>query len=406
MESILSGGPIFTAQDDQLHHNWAIHIQGEKIAAVGPLEELLSCAPAAQRVDVGGRTLLPGLVDAHRHVIGASAADVTPELIAYGAITGVRVAQETLAAGITTVRDPGCKHAGIFALKRAIADGLIPGPAIYASGPNPTGGAAPSTWRNRYVCGPWEMRQAVRELARDGADWIKLVVSQATPESNWQKCIRYLTDLEIRAAVEEAHALDMKISAHTEGLDAARSLIDAGADALEHASYLDEEAAERMAQQGMFLVPTLWLFTHNYDSSSTPPDQLDAYRRYQDGHSESFQRALRAGVKIAAGTDAVTPLPPADCLVVELELMQTHGMAVAAILQAATAGGAGVLGLNHSLGQLAVGCQADVIAVNGNPLADLRALTQVDWVMQRGRIVLSTLESKTPLSTRTDESYP
>jgi len=394
METLLYGGPIFTAQDDQLHHNWAIRIQGEKIAAVGPLQELLSHTPAARHVDVNGRTLLPGLVDAHRHMIGASAADITSEFIAYGAITGVRVAQETLAAGITTVRDPGCKHAGIFALKRAIADELIPGPTIYASGPNPTGGAAPSSWRNRYVCWPWEMRQAVRELARYVAAWVKLVVSQATCESNWRRCIRYLTDIEIQAAVEEAHALDMRISAHTEGLDAARALIDAGADALEHASYLDEESVERMAQQGMFLVPTLWLFTHNYDPPQMTPALLDAYRRYQDGHSASFQSALQAGVRIAAGTDAVTPLPPADCLVTELELMQTHGMTRAAVLHAATAGGAGVLGLGQHLGQLAAGYQADVIAVNGNPLADLRVLTQVDWVMQRGRVFISKLDAK------------
>ena len=340
-------------------------------------------------------TLLPGLVDAHRHMIGASAVEVTPDLIAYGAITGVRVAQETLSAGITTVRDPGCKHAGIFALKQAIAAELIPGPVIYASGPNPTGRAAPSAWRNRYVSGPWEMRQAVRELAHDGADWIKLVVSQATSESHWRCFIRYLTDSEIRAAVDEAHALGMKISAHTEGLDAARSLIDAGADALEHASYLDEESVQRMAEQGMFLVPTLWLFTHNYDSSKMTPTLLGAYRRYQDGHSESFQRALQAGVKIAAGTDAVTPLPPADCLVIELELMQNYGMERAAALRAATTGGAGVLGLSQHLGQLKAGYQADVIAVNGNPLADLRALTQVDLVMQRGNVVISKLATST-----------
>ena len=391
METLIYGGPMFTAENDHMQLGWAALIADDHITAVGPLDELNARAPHATRLDVGQRTILPGLVDAHRHLIGPSAAEITPELIASGAILGVRVAHDTLAAGITTVRDPGCKHDAIFELKRAINAGLVPGPTIYAAGRNPTGQAAPRTWRNHYVRGPWEMRQAVRELARDGADWIKLVVSHTTPASGWKFCQRYLTDEEIRAAVDETHALGMRISAHTEGLEAARSLVNEGADAIEHGTVLDDDLARRMADQGTFLVPTLWLYTHDYDPTTTTPDQLEAYRAFEAEHSRSFQRALQAGVPIAVGTDAITDLPPADCLVIELELMQAHGMNTATALRAATTGGAGVLGLADRLGRLAPGYQADVIAVNGNPLKDLRALTHVDLVVQRGQVRISKL---------------
>lgn len=393
METLIYGGPMFTAENDHLRLGWAILIADGFITAVGPLAELSARAPNATRLDVGQRTILPGLIDAHRHLIGPSAAEITPELIASGAILGVRVAQDTLAAGITTVRDPGCKHDAIFELKRAINAGLIPGPTIYAAGRNPTGQAAPRTWRNHYVRGPWEMRQAVRELARDGADWIKLVVSHTTPASGWKFCQRYLTDEEVQAAVDETHALGMRLSAHTEGLDAAWSLVNAGADAIEHGTVLDDDLTRRMADQGTFLVPTLWLYTHDYNPATTTSDQLKAYRAFEAEHSRGFERALQAGVPIAVGTDAITDLPPSDCLVVELELMQSHGMSVAAALRAATVGGAGVLGLADRLGRLAPGHQADVIAVNGNPLEDLRALTQVELVLQRGQVRISKLPS-------------
>jgi imidazolonepropionase-like amidohydrolase len=183
----------------------------------------------------------------------------------------------------------------------------------------------------------------------------------------------------------------MRISAHTEGLDAARALIAAGADAIEHGSSLDDEAVRRMADQDMVLVPTLWLFTHDYDPATMTPAHLDSYRLFAAEHTRSFQRALRAGVKVAVGTDAVTDLPPADCLVTEMELMQAHGMSTAAVLRAATTGGAGVLGLADQIGRLAAGFQADVIAIAGDPLLELRALTRVDLVMQRGRLVISNL---------------
>ena len=370
METLIYGGPMFTAENDHMQLGWAVLIADEHITAVGPLDELNARAPNATRLDVGRRTILPGLIDAHRHLIGPSAAEITPGLIASGAILGVRVAQDTLTAGITTVRDPGCKHDAIFELRRAIHAGLVPGPAIYAAGRNPTGQAAPRTWRNHYVRGPWEMRQAVRELARDGADWIKLVASHTTPASGWKFCQRYLTDEEIQAAVDETHALGMRISAHTEGLEAARSLVNAGADAIEHGTVLD---------------------THDYDPATTTPDQLEAYRAFEAEHSRGFQRALQAGVSIAVGTDAITDLPLADCLVIELELMHAHGMNTPAALRAATVGGAGVLGQADRLGRLAPGYLADVIAINGDPLKDLRALTQVDLVIQRGQICISKL---------------
>lgn len=384
MRTLIHGGPIFTAKSERLLDGYGVVIEGGTIVALAPVGDLLPGFAPDAILDIQGGTLLPGLIDAHRHLIGASAPEVDARFVAVGTLTGARVAAETLHAGITTVRDAGCRHDGIFELRRAIETGLVVGPTIYAAGRNPTGHAAPRGWRNLYVTGPESMRQAVRELRRDGADWIKLVVSEATNESDWNFVARYLSNAEIRAAVEEAHALGLRISCHVEGLDAARAVVAAGVDAIEHGTVLDQELAEAMAKRGVFYVPTLWVYANELSWGTIYPHQLAAYRKRQAAHDEAFRLALAAGVPVAVGTDSVEPIPPADCLVCELEHMVALGMSPTAALYAATHGGAAILGQTTRLGTIESGKQADILVVRGNPLETPAALRQVALVLKAG----------------------
>ncbi len=385
-EILLLAERMFTGNEDHIRKGWGVLVHGKKILAVEPQEKLLHEYPDAQRIDLGNRTILPGLIDAHRHILGKSGEKVTTELMVSGTILGVIVAKETLEDGITTVRDPGCRHYGIFTLKRAIEDGLMPGPQIYASGPNPTGRAAPQSWRNCYVRGPWSMRNEVRKLVEAGADWIKIIVSQATEESDWKSFIRYLTDEEILAAVEEAHTLGRRISCHVEGLEAAKAVIRAGVDAIEHGTVLDEVAVKMMVDHNVCLVPTLSVFESEGEPYYSMTDKRSDYESYLESHRGSFRLACDAGVTIAAGTDVVEPVPPRGSLAGEIERIIQDGMSTFAALQSATTGGSVVLGIAHQTGTLEPGKLADIIAIQGDPLEQIQALKSVDFIMKQGKI--------------------
>jgi imidazolonepropionase-like amidohydrolase len=386
MRTIIYGGPVFTGLGEHLEKDLAILMQSDKIDAVGSLARLIQMAPEAHGIDVKGRVILPGLIDAHRHIISVTDHEATPELIVLGTIEGVRVAHEALSMGITTVRDPGCKHNGIFKMKQAIDEGFVPGPTVYPTGPNPTGSAAPQSWRNYFIQGPWAMRQAVRELRRSGARWIKLVVSVDSRESGWRRTDWFLTPEEIKAAVEEARALGLAVSGHVEGLAPAHAVVEAGFSAIEHGTVLDEALAETMAKKGVFYVPTLLAYSASLEQWEKPlrSEESEAFHAWVSEHKRSFQRAVAAGVPIAVGTDMYR-VPPLDCYVRELVLMVESGMSPAAALRAATATGAAILGEENEFGTLVPGMKADLIAVEGNPLEDIHALLKVDLVIKHGK---------------------
>ena len=335
------------------------------------------------------------MTDAHRHLISPSAEEVTSELVADGMIYGVLSARMTLEEGITNVRDPGCRHYGIFTLRRAILEKRIQGPNLFAAGPNPTSEAAPKTWRNIYIHDPWTIRQAVRRLKRDGADWVKVIVTGRSAESGWKFTQRYLSNEEMAAAADEAHALGMKISGHIEAWEGTRSALDAGFDAIEHGTGIDPDLAVEMAERGVFYVPTLsFLHYNDIDSVWGPlsPETKYAMETYREEHAQSFQYALEAGVKIAVGTDYATSLPPDyNSLVSEMELLLKTGMTTARVLQAATVVGADITCQENRIGRISAGYEADIIAVDGNPLEDISTLKQVDLVVKDGEVVINKL---------------
>jgi imidazolonepropionase-like amidohydrolase len=394
MTTIIHGGPIFTGVGEHLQDGQALLIENDTIQSIDTLENLERKDPGADLIDVGGRTILPGLTDAHRHLISASAEVVSTELLANGLIDGVTAARLTLEEGITSVRDPGCRHYGIFYLRQAIEEGRISGPNIFAAGPNPTSEAAPKSWRNTYIHDPWTMRQAVRQLKRDGADWVKVIVSGRSAESGWKFTQRYLTNDEMLAAADEAHAMGLKISGHVEATEGTQAALDAGFDAIEHGTGITAEMAQVMAERGVFYTPTL-SFLHYNDINSVwgplPPEIMQGIIEYRLEHARSFHCALQAGVKIAVGTDYAGVLPPCHSLFAEMELMVQNGMTLGQVIHAATVTGAEIVGKGNCLGRLLPAYQADIIAVNGNPFEDLNAIKRVDLVMKSGKLEVSKL---------------
>ncbi len=385
MKVLLYGGPIFTGLELQSQNDLAVLIEGSQISAVGKASELLPANTDAEIIDLQGRTLMPGMVDAHRHMIGLTDVVVDTDLIVTGAIEGVWVAINTLRSGITTVRDPGCKHMGVFTLKRMINEGFIPGPHVYAAGPNPTGTAAPEGWRNVWVDGETEIRHAVRELKRKGVDWIKFVFSCQSRTDLWSRTEKFLTFEELKAGVEEAHEYGYRVSGHVEGLEGAQQAVAAGFDAIEHGTVIDEDLAKVMVEKGVFYVPTLYAFnTMTVQEEPLKPHEQIAYDARAAEHKRSFQRALAAGVKIAVGTDMYRQ-PPSDVFVNEMRMLTKFGMSNAQALQAATVRGAELLGEEKIFGSLSQGLRADMIVVNGDPLQDLGALLHIDLVIKSGQ---------------------
>jgi imidazolonepropionase-like amidohydrolase len=396
--TIIFGGPIFDSVNARFNDGQMIVIEDERIVAV----ERAGGRPEngdARVIDVNGRCVIPGLIDSHFHLMSRSAEDADADLITTSTIDGILSARRTIEAGVTTVRDPGCKHRGIYRLRSEIAAGRIPGPRTFAAGPNVVGSGAPVDWRNVFADGTDAVRKTVRLERLAGADFIKLVLSHTTASSRWQVCLRYMTDEEIAAAVSEAHALGARTGCHCEGLPAARGAVAAGMDVIDHGLSLDEKLVGEMVERGTFYVPTLWAFsakTHLEYAKTIREDQIPDYEERISGrHRESVQMAHAAGVLIGAGSDPIHWIPARDVLVKELEALVAAGLSVTEALVAATLNGAVIIGVEDTLGSLDSGKTADVVVVEGDPRTDLRALARPALVLKSGEVMLNLLSEST-----------
>lgn len=365
-------------------------VERQRIVGVAPVSELPDESDA-RTIDVAGRHVLPGLIDSHFHLMSRSQPEISDDRVTLSAIEGVQTARQAIEAGVTTVRDPGCKHRGIYALREEIASGRVVGPRAMVAGPNVTGSHAAAEWRNAFADGPDEVRKVVRKAILAGADFVKLVLSHEPPERGWSVLVRYLTDEEIAAAVSEAHALDRRVGCHCEGLEPARAAVDAGMDCIDHGTVIDEELAQRMAERGTALVPTLWAYSTRTQVGWGVFDRVES-ARYEEAflaeHRASFRYALEAGVMIGAGSDSIVEIPETDATVCELEALRDAGMAPVDVLRAGTINGATILGIEEETGSLDAGKRADVIAVDGNPLDDLRVLERPSLVVKDGNALV------------------
>jgi imidazolonepropionase-like amidohydrolase len=399
---LVQAGRLLDVRTGRAHPNLALLVIGDRIAEVGPAATLLAHAPAGTPVlDLGAFTVLPGLIDAHTHltyglnIAGYEALGIS---VPREALIGAKNARLTLLSGFTTVRNLGARGYADIALRDAVNEGEVLGPRILASGPaiGSTGGhmdcslLAPEF--NYRAEGVADGRDAVirktREVIKYGADVVKVAVTGGILSKGTIPSAGQYSDEELRAIVEEAHRLGRKVAAHAHGADGLRQAVRAGVDSIEHGSLIDEEGIRLMKAHRTYLVPTLYAgdwFLKNALSPQVPQDMIDKAREMLPLARAHVSRALRAGVKVALGTDS--SVYPHGENSNELSALVDCGLTPLAALQAATIRAAELLGWGDRVGELRPGFFADLIAVPGDPLAQIQRLSDVPVVMKGGVLV-------------------
>jgi imidazolonepropionase-like amidohydrolase len=371
-----------------------IRIQDGAIVSVAPR------APGEQvSIDLGDVTLLPGLIDAHVHLIGGE--EQTPyqdltQTAARAAIEGVANARKTLLAGFTTVRDLGSRDFGDVALRDAIAAGRVPGPRMLVAvkSLSSTGGHGddndlPDDVRvERYSAiadGPDEIRRKVRDNVKHGADWIKLLATGGVMSAGTDPMMADYTEEEIRAAVVASSEKRRDVAVHAHGSEGIKRAIRAGVRSVEHASMLDEEAIKLAREHGTWLVMNPYTNQYMVERGAAggyQPYQLEKARQVLGMKMESLRKAQRAGLKLAYGTDS--GVQPHGINGRQLAIYVEAGMTPLQALQSATIVNAQLLRMEGKIGTLRPGAYADLVAVRGNPLTDVRALETPVWIMKGG----------------------
>lgn len=392
---LIHAGRVLDVRNAKYLPDQGILTDGERIKEVGPWDQVRThAAKDVTIIDLSKATLLPGLIDCHSHLlvsmppqmsggesIASAVALMTPE---FRALLGAHNAREYLEAGVTAIRVVG--HSGMtgdISLRDAIRSGFVPGPRVQASGRKitPPGGQAiylqPALAKpileQEYltVSGPDEARKAVRENLALGANLIKIVID-AGAGPFWK--FRYLAPEDAKAITEDAHRLGMKVAAHAADKVAIQTAIDAGVDSIEHAFQATDAQLQQMKEKGIFLVAT------------DIPDDGTSAPEYKD----RLKRAMKVGVKIAAGSDLWFPfkgMTYGQSALLELGDLQQEGMPNADVIRAATMNGAELMGWSDLMGEVAVGKLADVIAVSGDPLQDVSTLQHVLFVMKGAEVV-------------------
>lgn len=381
----------------------AVLIDGDRIAAAGS-DRQVSVPRGAAIVDGRGLTLLPGLIDCHVHLCLGGEADVVAairnESPAMTLLKAARFARQTLAAGFTTVRDVGARDHTIFALKQAVAEGLMPGPRIHAAGLVicMTGGHA--AFIGRQADGPAEVLLAVREQLSAGADVVKFIASGGVLTPGTSPDRPQLTVEELAAGMDEARRAGRRVAAHAHGAEGMKNAVRAGTHSIEHATLMDDEAGALMRTHGVFMVPTLSALATTAACGPTcgvPDSAVTKARGMKARHEASFKKAHRSGIPIAMGTDAGTPFNHHGENAQELTRMVALGMSPMEALQAATSSAADLLGLRAVIGTIEAGKIADLLLVDGNPLKRIELLQdrhRLAGVMQGGKWVSGSLKGE------------
>src|SRR3989454_7134666 len=401
---------MFDGKSKTLVQHGVIIVQGDKIVDVG---NNLSVPDGARVIDLGDATLSPGFMDAHTHLTLDYSGDYNQrrlhELdlnVSEQAIRATLYARATVEAGFTTVRDLGSRFVGSrefvdVALRNSINKGVIVGPRMLVAtkGIGATGGHFDPTsgfrdflfgrepdYSDGIADGPEEIRKAVRFEVKNGADVIKAAVSGGVLSLADEVDTPQLTPSEMAALVDESHRLRKKVAVHCHGDQAAREAIEAGVDSIEHGSFMKTETLQLMKTRGTYLVPTLMATEYILSKIDSYPPALQAKARAAGAaRSEMFRNAVKMGVKIALGTDAGV-FPHGDNAK-EFALMVGLGMQPIDALRSGTSNDADLLGIGQTVGTLEKGKRADIVAMPGDPTADITATERVSFVMKDGKIV-------------------
>ena len=377
-------------------------VQGSKIRAVGRRGEI-EIPPDAEMLSCTDEYLLPGFIDVHVHL--TMSAEETPLIDLYHdsddlmLLRAVRSAEKALTAGVTTVRDCGGRNRVTFSLREGMEKGIVRGPRLVLSGHPLTMTGGHCYYLNGEVDGPEEIRNAVRYLFKEGADFIKLMASGGVMTPSTHPKYAYYTVEELRAAVAEAGRFEKLCAAHCHSTSSIRNALDAGVQGIEHATFLDEtgwpkfepDVAEQMVKQGAYVNPTLSAGYRVIPIIERKPEEARTYgdRLVLGVHDrmENVRRMLELGVKIVAGTDAGARLTAFDDYALGLELLVEAGMSPADALVAGTGQAAEAIGLGDRIGSVEAGKEADLVVVGGDPLADVSAIRNVQMVMKAGEVV-------------------
>lgn len=404
-ETIIHAGHLLAEPGHAAKRQQSIRIKGGKI--VGLADGFIAAPEGARIIDLKDKFVLPGLIDCHVHLTGQLGPDYRLRTVEDSdpkvGLNGAHHARLTLAAGFTTVRDVGVlgNPDVIFALRAAIAEGKIPGPRVLCVGAvlSPTGGHGQTYGYRQDVCacvqsgsgvcdGVDDCRRAVRRQVAQGADAIKFVATGGVLSNIRAGIDQQFTDDEIRTIIETAHRLGRRVAAHAHGAGGINAALAAGVDSIEHGSFLDEESIRLFLEKRAYHVPTIiagmTVLEMAKGQNILTPAQIEKALEVGQHIKQALGRSHRAGVTIAFGTDM--GVGPHGQNAREFAYMVEAGMTPAEAIKAATVNAAALLDIKDEVGTIAAGKSADIIAVDGNPLEDVRTLERMKFVMARGAV--------------------
>jgi imidazolonepropionase-like amidohydrolase len=412
---VIRAGTLIDGVSAQPRHDQVIVIRGNRIEKVlsEQATEAVPAGPSVEIIDLSRATVLPGLIDTHTHIFlqGEDPAEGGYDIqllnygLAYRAARATVSARRALEQGFTTIRDMETEGAGYgdVGIKHAIEDGYIPGPrmfttgrAISTTGGYPLEGYAPEIESAlpkgvQIIDGPIEARKAAREQLDNGVDWVKVYITHRSWLDKQGNLVSQptLTLEELKAIVDEAHGWKKRVACHVYNGEGMQRALDGGCDSIEHGLELTDANIAQMLKQGTWYVPTLSVYYSWWGPESTPAGKRN--RKRAEVHIISFQKAMKAQVKIAFGTD-VGGFSWSDPIAQEFGRMVEFGMAPMAAIQAATSRAAELLEMQGELGVVAPGAYADIVAVSGDPLKDVNELKSVKFVMKDGKVFKNELQ--------------
>jgi len=402
---VIKAGSLIDGTGAPAKRNQVIVIRGNRIVSVGGTAQPQA---DAQVIDLASATVLPGLIDTHTHIflqgedpaLGGYDIQLLKYPASFRAARATVSAQRALEQGFTTLRDLETEGAGFgdVGIKEAIEGGYIPGPrlfvvtrAISTTGGYPLEGYAPEIAVPKgaqLIDGPIEARKAAREQLDNGADWIKVYMTHRSWVDDKGDLVSQptLTVEELKAIVDETHGWRKKVACHAYNGVGLQRALDGGCDSIEHGLDISDAQIAQMAKQGTWYVPTLSVYYYDWAPQNTPEGRRD--RKRAEVHGTSFNKALKAGVKIAFGTD-MGGIQWTDPIAQEFAREIEFGMTPMQAIQSATTRAAELLEMQGKLGVIAPGAYADVIAVNDDPLRDVSVLKNVTFVMKDGEVFRS-----------------